>query len=94
MEILDLEFDEDNLEHLASHGLTPRRVLQVLDGEEYVLLRNKRSGSGQLKLIGPDRGGQFWTVILAATDEPGVWRPVTGWQTTRGERTIYRKGRS
>lgn len=95
MEVRDLEFDGENIEHLAAHNLTLRRIYQVIWGEEYLIIRNKKSGSGQIKMIGSDYGGQFWTIVLAATNEPGLWRPITGWQSTMGERTIYRnqKGR-
>ena len=78
MEILDFQFDDENDEHLALHGLSPRRAYQVLRGEDYIVARNKRSGSGQYKMIGRDYGGQFWTIILAATSEHGIWRPITG----------------
>lgn len=64
MEIFDLGFDEENLEHLAAHGLSARRVFQVPQGQEYILMRNKKGGSGQIKMIGPDSGDQLWTVIF------------------------------
>lgn len=93
MEIRDLELDGENLDHLSRHGRTERGLLQVVEDEDLIILRNKKSGTGQFKVIGRDAGGQLWSIILATTDQDGLWRPITGWPSTRGEGTIYRTRR-
>lgn len=88
MEIRELEWDDDNEEHVTQRGLNPERVEQVV-AEAPLVLRNKGGRRGRIKVVGPDYGGAPWTVILAATDRRGVWRPVTGWRATTGEQTQY-----
>ncbi|MBI4321833.1 MAG: hypothetical protein HY675_25345 [Chloroflexi bacterium] len=73
--------------------MPPERVGEVTEGP-YRLLRNKRRRRGKFKMVGPDAGGTFWTIVLEPTREPGVWRPVTGWQTEPGELSLYHGGKS
>ena len=54
----------------------------------YISVRNKRTGSGDYKVIGRDRGGRLVTVIVASTNSPTVWRPITAMQANRHERTL------
>lgn len=93
MEILYLAWDDENEEKLAKHGVPAERADEVGQGP-YRILRNKRHRRGQVKMVGPDFGGSFWTIVLERTSQYGVWRPVTGWRSTEGELTLYHgKGR-
>lgn len=40
---------------------------------------------GQVRIIGPTRAGRFLTVALEPTEDPAVWRPITGWPSTERE---------
>jgi hypothetical protein len=91
LEVGELEWDDENEEHL-SRRVPPERVDEVSWGP-YRLLRNKRRRRGTIKMVGPDEGGAFWTVVLEKTDRPGRWRPVTGWPSTKGELTLYHGGK-
>jgi uncharacterized DUF497 family protein len=83
--IHELEFDENNEAELAAHGVEPQDVWQLLDSR-YTVRKNKRSGSGDRRLVGQTHGGRCLTVVLAETPVEGRWRPVTGWDSTTQER--------
>ncbi|MBI2909376.1 MAG: hypothetical protein HYX92_17160 [Chloroflexi bacterium] len=86
----DLEFDDANVEHLWNHGISDADVIALLDGK-FVVLRNKRGHSGAYKIIGRDKNRHLITVVIVESDVKGRWRPVTGWLSTRGEETLWRR---
>lgn len=87
------EWNEGNLDELASHGVARRNVLQVSQGDPR-FRRNRRGRAASHQMIGPDDGGKIWVVcIVQAPDRPGVWRAVTGWQARASEREWYRRSR-
>ena len=86
----ELEFDEHNEEELARHGIDPLQVYAVLAGQP-LFVRNKRGRAATYKVIGLDSSGAMLTIAIAATTVRGRWRPVTGWLSTRGEVTLWRK---
>ena len=89
MEIYFLEWDDENEEHLARHGLTPGLVRQVL-ANRHITVENPKQEERVL-LIGETHGGTLVTISLAPTRDPGTWRPVTGWSATEAERKLFRR---
>lgn len=90
--VYDLQFDEWNEGEMARHRVTAREVLQVLDGDP-VFLPNKQGHEAPIIMIGPTFGGRFLTVPLGRTIVEDVWRPVTAWDSSSGERARYRAAR-
>ena len=88
--IYELEFDEENEEELWRHGLDVVRVAAVL-ADRPAFFRNKRRRTGLYKMVGPDASGVMLTVIIRPTAVRGRWRAVTGWQSTKGEVTLWRR---
>ena len=86
MRITEFEWDDHNEPHVARR-IAPADVETVPLGR-YITIRNKRTGTGDYKVIGRDRSGGLITVIVAATDSPTVWRPITAMQANRHERTL------
>lgn len=82
--ILDFYFDAENEDKLADHALTPRRVLQILDGK-IVKAKNRKGGRGDYLVIGRDHGGTAISVPVEATHDPIVWRPITAWPSKAHE---------
>lgn len=89
-EVKELEFDENNEGELRKHGIDPVQAFAVLSGTP-LYVRNKRRRSAIYKVIGPDAGGTMLTVLISPTAVKGRWRPVTGWASTKGEQTLWRK---
>jgi uncharacterized DUF497 family protein len=85
-EFLEFEWDEANQEHVRAHGFEPEMLADVLE-RRYGVLRNKRFGAGQYKLVGRTIDGSLVTIVVAPTLTNGLWRPITAWSSTQGERT-------
>lgn len=90
--IEEWEWDDGNLSELGRHGLTRRVVLQVAEGVP-AFRRNRGGRAAVFQMIGPDRGGGFWTVCLVESTAaaPGRWRAVTGGASDAEEIAWYRK---
>ena len=90
MLIVEFEWDDGNVAHLAERGLDATEVDAML-ASRITALKNKRSGSGEYKLVGRGIGGELLTIVVSRTAEPGRWRPITGRRSTDGERNIYER---
>jgi hypothetical protein len=84
-DVRDFLIDDDNDEKFAAHGLSARRVLDVLE-DEHVIVRNRKRRRAMYLLIGRDRGGACIAVPIEPTHEPTLWRPVTAWPCKEHER--------
>jgi len=88
--ISDWQWDDGNLEELAAHDIDRHTVLNVAR-DEPKFRGNKRGRAASHQMVGPDLGGQFWTIcIVRVFDE--TWRAVTGWRSEQHEKDWY--GRS
>jgi hypothetical protein len=88
VDVLALAFDDRNLAKLAAHGLTMRDALDVLD-EDPRLMLNKSPEGAPYVLIGPTAVGRMVTLPIDPTNEPGVWRPRTGYASSDAEAIRY-----
>lgn len=81
----DDEEESGNVAHLGAHGIRPVDVEEVFaNGGCFV--KNKRSGSGDWKMIGPTDGGALLTIVLMYDHSRRAIRAFTGWRTTQDER--------
>ena len=88
--IEEWEWDDGNLGELGRHEVTRRIVLQV--AEEAPRFRpNVKGRAVTHQMIGPDRGGGYWTICIVQSDrEQGRWRAITGWRSDPEDVTWYR----
>ena len=84
-DVADFLFDHENEEEMAVHGLTPRRVIQVLENK-HIVVPNRRRRRAQYLIVGRDNGGTSITIPIQPTGDPLVWRPVTAWPSKDHER--------
>jgi hypothetical protein len=84
-DVADFLFDHENEEEMAVHGLTPRRVIQVLENK-HIVVPNRRRRRAQYLIVGRDNGGASITIPIQPTGDPLVWRPVTAWPSKDHER--------
>jgi hypothetical protein len=90
----DDEGDKDgNTAHLAEDrpdrpGIQPWEAEQVF-ANGGVFVPNKRTGTGDWKLVGLTDAGRRLTLIVKYHEDRGVLRAITGWDCTTGERTRY-----
>jgi hypothetical protein len=95
---LDPEWDEDNINHIAKHGLTPEQIEEVYYGEgphPTLALINKK-GMGEIqenryRLWGTDAADFFIEAVIAPYPGYGVWRCVTAFPMSSKTRRVYLK---
>jgi len=72
--IAEWQWDEENREHIARHGVRERDVFAVEAGRPR-FRRNRNQRAATHVMIGPDRGGRFLAVfIVADVGTPDIWR--------------------
>lgn len=76
--ILDFLFDDENIEEMAAHGVTPGQALQVLDNGPRVG-RNRKERRATHLVVGVDNGGACISIPVEPTHDRTTWRPVTAW---------------
>ena len=84
------EWDDGNESELARHLITPEEVEQVFDNQP-AWASNKRNRPGNRLMIGRTNGGRLLTIAVHIFPELELIRAITGWGTTSGERTRYRR---
>ncbi len=66
MHITDLEWDDDNVEHIARHGVSPAEVEDVCFGVHLSSRdpASKAQGKDRYILAGQSKGGRFLDVVV------------------------------
>lgn len=54
-----------------------------------VMLRNKKDRAASHRLVGRTDAGRLLTILVAPSNEEGIWDVVTGWDASAGETTIF-----
>jgi hypothetical protein len=90
MEILNLEWEDHNVDKLARHGTTRREVIELITLDAWVPFAHN-AYPDQVRIIGPTSTGRMITVVLERAKKYGVWRPITGWDATPLELAYYRE---
>jgi hypothetical protein len=93
---LEPDWDEDNVDHIAAHGLRPEQVEELYYGEgpfPTVALKNKvkygKLTEYRYRLWGVDASGFCIEAIIAPYPEYGVWRCVTAFPMSASTRAAY-----
>jgi len=92
------DWDEDNIHHIAEHGLRSEQVEEVYYSEGpfptlAVKQKKKRGKSDETRyrLWGTDASGTCIEVIVAPYPEYGVWRCVTAFPMSNTTKKTYFK---
>ena len=93
---LEPDWDEENINHIAEHGIQPEQVEEVYYNEgpsPTFALKNKRK-RGRLteyryRLWGVDASGFFIEAIIAPYPEYGVWRCITAFPMSPSTKKAY-----
>jgi hypothetical protein len=73
-----------------AHEVHPQDVQQVL-ANPYVVTNNPGGSEGSVLLIGHTNGGRELTIVLVPTSDSAIWRPVTAWPSSKGQKAIFRR---
>ena len=85
------EWDQGNEEELHRHRITAWDVYEVwANGPTWV--PNVRHRAGDWKMLGQTNGGRRLTIVVRLHSDRNVLRPITGWDSTAGERSRYFEG--
>lgn len=91
MRIAEWFWDDENVEHIARHGLVPS-VIEDVFANDPKFRRNKKGCAATHQMIGPDAGGRFVAAFLAPAPGAGdVWRVVTARAATAQEKEWWDK---
>jgi hypothetical protein len=95
---LEPDWDEDNIQHIAGHGLRPNQVEELYYSEgpfPTIALENKKKHGSiteyRYRLWGTDASGLCIEAIIAPYPEHGVWRCVTAFPMSPSTRKTYLK---
>lgn len=95
---LEPDWDDDNSNHIAAHGLRPEQVEEVYYGEgplaTLALENKKRYGAvaeDRYRLWGTDASGTCIEVLVATYPQYGVWRCVTAFPMSKPSKKAYLK---
>ncbi|MBN1841072.1 MAG: hypothetical protein JW883_02180 [Deltaproteobacteria bacterium] len=90
------DWDEGNINHIATHRLRPAQVEEVYHSEgpfPTLALKNKKkrgkSTEYRYRLWGTDASGLCIEVIVAPYPEHGVWRCVTAFPMSTSTKKAY-----
>jgi hypothetical protein len=93
---LEPDWDEDNITHIAAHGLRPEQVEEVYynDGPLTTIALPNKKKHGKLaelryRLWGSDASGLCIEAIIAPFPEYGLWRCVTAFPMSGSTRKAY-----
>jgi hypothetical protein len=92
---LEPDWDDDNIEHIAGHGLKPEQVEEVYYGEgPYPVLAIKNVKHGRkdeyrYRLWGCDAAGFFIEAVIAPYPKYGLWRCVTAFPMSMSTQKTY-----
>jgi hypothetical protein len=93
---LEPDWDEDNINHIAEHGLRPEQIEEVYYGEgpfpTLALKTKKRTGrvtEYRYRLWGTDASGMYIEAIIAPYPEYGLWRCVTAFPMLPSTQKAY-----
>jgi len=92
------DWDEDNIAHIAKHGIRPEQVEEVYYSEglfpTFAIKKKRKSGKSfeyRYRLWGTDASGLCIEVIVAPYPQYGLWRCVTAFPMSESTKKIYFK---
>ena len=80
-----LIWDTWNIAHIAHHDVIPDEVEEVCHGHPVT----SQTYNGRIRVLGPTHARRMLTVILAPTDQQGIYYPITARPADRKERRHY-----
>lgn len=94
---LEAEWDDDNVEHIARHGVEPEEVEELVYEDCYPswIVRGRRRGVSEARwtIFGQTCGGRYLIAVIAPSPKRGVWRTVTAREMERRTRRRYQQWR-
>ena len=90
IDVRGLTWDQDIDDHFARHQVDYEDLRAVVKNRPLTFF-NLPGRGGSHVLIGPDHRGRILYVSIKATETPGIWDPVTGWESRLARRIWERE---
>ncbi len=94
---LAAEWDDDNIGHIARHGVEPEEVEEIVyeDCHPSWIVRARRRGIRETRwtVFGQTCGGRYLVAVIAPYPRRGVWRAVTTRDMEQHTRRRYQQWR-
>jgi hypothetical protein len=93
--VAGLDWDERNQTHVEEH-IDADLIEELFEGGDWFAFSNYGGHPPEHRLfIGQTPAGLFVTVVLRdlSHERRGLWRPITGWRSTKAERERFRQER-
>jgi uncharacterized DUF497 family protein len=84
--IVELEWDDVNIGHIARHNVTPKEIEDVCSG----LNISEKQGNNRYILSGQSGEGRYLNVVVERIRK-GLFRPITAYQMNERQKARYRK---
>ena len=82
---MNLEWDDDNIEHVGDHDVDPDEIEEALK-ERFLKVRGREE---RYLFLAQTEAGRYLTVVATSRRE-GVWRVITARDMNAHERRRYR----
>ncbi|MDO8691273.1 MAG: BrnT family toxin [Dehalococcoidia bacterium] len=86
MIIADLEWDDENVRHIARHGVTPEEVEDICFGSHI----SERECNRRYVLSGQTGAGRYLNVVIERIGR-GLFRPITAFEMSDIYKRSYRR---
>jgi uncharacterized DUF497 family protein len=86
-EFCDFEWDAQNQEHLAKHGISRLDAEDVLSGNRVLLEYQVEGGEQRWIAVGATRTGRILNIVFAIRGT--ALRPITGWVADKQTANLY-----
>ena len=86
MRVDELEWDDENIEHIARHNVNPQEVEDVCFG----LHISERERDQRYILSGQTTGGTYLNVVVERVGK-GLFRPITAFEMSDNYKRRYRR---
>jgi hypothetical protein len=86
VQIGELEWDDQNIEHIARHNVGPLEVEDVCFGVHI----SRRERDQRYILSGQSAGGRYLDVVVERLGK-GLFRPITAFEMSENYKRSYRK---
>jgi uncharacterized DUF497 family protein len=84
---VEFGWDDDNVEHLAHHGITPEEVEEMFE-RPMVRRRGGTDAPDRSRVLGRTASGRYLAIVYQSKGH-GVIRAFTGWDMRPHERDLY-----
>lgn len=86
MIIGDLQWDDENVEHIARHNVNPQEVEDICFGSHI----SERESNQRYILSGQTAAGRYLNVVIERVGK-GLFRPITAFEMSESYKSRYRK---